>query len=75
MAKYLLTAPDDDMARWKSRAKELGMSFADFLREAAEAKMAKVSVKTVIVPEDPPLNQQYPVGAGLGKRTFRPDPK
>lgn len=37
MARYLLNAPDEDMERWKADARECGVPFSRWLREAAQA--------------------------------------
>lgn len=65
MARYLLTAPDEDMERWKAVASERGLTFAKFLRMAAE-----YGAKNVHKPFD---------GSGINRKmnpdTTRPGPK
>lgn len=42
--KYLLHAPDDEMAKWKAAAEAAGMSFAEWLRQAAHmASLAAIT--------------------------------
>lgn len=66
MPKYLLTASEKDMKRWKARAEDLGMSFANYLRAGAYL-LEEQEVDQKISKERSPH-----VG---GKRTYRPDPK
>lgn len=40
MARYLLNAPDEDMERWKADARECGVPFSRWLRDAAERSVA-----------------------------------
>jgi predicted DNA binding CopG/RHH family protein len=42
-ASYLLKASDEDMERWKRAARERGLSFAQFVREAIETWCRRTS--------------------------------
>jgi len=63
---YLFKAPDEDMARWKACAKDNAMSFANWLRLAAnQLEGTALDPKDVVKPRNQPGT----------KRTFAPDPK
>lgn len=47
VASYLLKAPDASMAAWKKAADVAGVSFAAWLRQAADAAAAGVPLVTV----------------------------
>lgn len=84
MARYLLHAPDSDMERWKADAAAAGVSFAEWLRQAAEARhgepgitrtgreVADTSPDAAAVA--PPQRIVRPVVLEA-KRTYSPDPK
>lgn len=76
---YLLSAPEDDMNRWKSEAKARGLSFAAHVRECLEHRSSGCEPSC-----DPASGCEIP-GTGLDgtpvvvhhvpKRTYDPDPK
>lgn len=85
MARYLLHAPDTDMERWKADAATAGVSFAEWLRQAAEARLGESGITRSGLeatdgasPEPaavaPPQSIVRPVVAEA-KRTYAPDPK
>lgn len=77
MKGYLLKAPEGQMARWKDAARESGLSFAEFCREALNEKCSRQfpgkvtqDPAKVSISRDP--IQLVPIPS---KRTVRPDPK
>lgn len=70
MASYLFKAPPQQMAYWKVCAEKAGMSFAAWLREAADQHAGSPTAEPVVSSQDA---RRY---AGTGsKKTFEPDPK
>ena len=77
MGKYLLAAEDAELDAWKAAAKERGMKFAEWMRQACKAYAATPSspdiVRSEIVPTATTAYYVPVSPVAGGKRTYEPD--